>query len=363
MRHKSRPHILRHQLEGDLFATQFLMSHDFDSYALKKICRDLGVPVTTRIAGMLNNLNPTLFNRQFDDDVARVILQHMVHKQRKWCVYRIGNVPVFRELASPFELVWKEGDKQWYGPLADLEDANVVWYIRPYFLPHYEFDENDETKVLRLQARGICLARVTRNLLSLHWHGYSISEDNPERVSGIKYWEFIPEFFDELEELLGCDLIQPQLEDLVLHKLWDHYCLVDEYVWDHTRIRAEAGGVALSAHSSLVTKNLEERDMLGIKHLANTLQRAVTQSVFDHGIELPEEIHLEDVILRTLIRSFGAKSYGFALQTNDNEKIVRAHVYFGSKPNHSNQDSFPHIRFYVGWHSVIEQLNFLVDHS
>ena len=92
MRYVLQPHVLRNALEGDLFAFQFLGSHEFDSQTLKDICRELEVPVTSTIKGLLDNLNLPISRKQFDDDLAFMILQHMT--RRHWQTFRSSTLTI-----------------------------------------------------------------------------------------------------------------------------------------------------------------------------------------------------------------------------------------------------------------------------
>jgi len=85
----------------------------------------------------------------------------------------------------------------------------------------------------------------------------------------------------------------------------------------------------------------------------------------------PEKMsNAEDAILLTLIKEWGTKSYEFQLdreltaaeiETDKLKKVkvkclIKAHCYFGLKPNSTNQDSLQHLKCYGGSTGVLEFL-------
>ena len=208
--------------------------------------------------------------------------------------------------------------------------------------------------------RWLCFARLTRDIVSLHWRGFSYS-DSTQQLAGSKshfgYWEHVPRLFGEMEELIGSKLRYPNLHKLVLHNIWDEYRGRLDYTWVDRRIRAESSGVNLSAYAGVL-----EFDAGGIFNLAQVIRRAVQQEMANtYQVDLPNPGEFDEVVLRTPIREYGALSYEFHLE-RDSEVILRAHAYFGHKRNTSTPDSFPHINFHMGHRSPLEQLRFLVDH-
>lgn len=77
---------------------------------------------------------------------------------------------------------------------------------------------------------------------------------------------------------------------------------------------------------------------------------------------MPKPEWIDDVILRTLIREFGALSYEFSLESTTGEKVFRAHSYFGSKVDSPTPDSFPHLQATISWGSDLDQIKFLLKH-
>jgi hypothetical protein len=149
------------------------------------------------------------------------------------------------------------------------------------------------------------------------------------------------------------------LHDLVLTQFWKLYRIDNNYNWTDLRIRAESGGVSLNAQSAGVDIDAD-LDVKGIKHLA----QVISNSVINHlGLNLNEykQKELQEAILQTLIRKFGAKSYEFSLEQNG-ERLIKAHIYFGMKPGIPGPDSFPHIHSYTTWKNDKDQLAFIVRH-
>ncbi len=186
---------------------------------------------------------------------------------------------------------------------------------------------------------------------------YAESINRAESASQFPYWLYIPDFFDELEGVLETELQSPNLHDLVLYQLWDRFRLDQDYTWTDLRIRAESGGVSLSARSS---GSIVEIDVRGINHLARTLRRSVNRELRSQGLTMPSEEKMDEVILRTLIREFGAKSYELSLERGQ-EDLFKAHIYFGMKPDSPGPDSFPHLNCFTSWRNPVEQLQFLLQ--
>ncbi|WP_319422995.1 hypothetical protein [Pleurocapsa sp. FMAR1] len=135
-----------------------------------------------------------------------------------------------------------------------------------------------------------------------------------------------------------------QIYTLILHDMWDKYIRNSQYQWHHIRIRAESSGVALNAHSSEV----KEINVKGLKALSGKLAESILESV---GITDDLNKSLAEVAaLRTLIKEWGTKSYEFSLEKEDLNKksrynrLIKAHCYFGLKPNSSTQDSLQHLK-------------------
>lgn len=85
--------------------------------------------------------------------------------------------------------------------------------------------------------------------------------------------------------------------------------------------------------------------------------------------------HIENALLRTLIKEWGTKSYGFSLdkisdssenssQSSENkpkcDRVFKAHCYFGLKPNSKTQDSLLHLKCYNDYGASVGTLKFLL---
>ena len=260
---------------------------------------------------------------------------------------------------DPAELVFEIGSSNaWYGPIW-IEEEKSNYYISFQLISHWEFDAKTKESEEK-QIRWLRFARVTSDAVSIHWQGFYAAEDSDvvEREAQLRYWEYIPTLFDDLEQLLKVKLIYPNLNKLVLDTLWDKYRNKNGFLWQDLRIRAESGGVSLNARSA-GSHGEGELDVTGLKHLARTLSLSISNEMV---LKLsPDDIEkLQEVILRTLIRQFGAKSYEFSLM-HDRQKIIKAHIYFGMKPTFPTADSFPHIHCYVSWQKDREQFSFILD--
>ena len=160
-------------------------------------------------------------------------------------------------------------------------------------------------------------------------------------------------------------------------QLWDQYLSHNDYQWRHLRIRAEASGVALNAHSAGVT----EINVGGLEALSTELAKSSLQAM---GISInTKNLHdVENALLRTLIKEWGTKSYGFSLErkalfdesslsTNQTKiesesqtkikKLFKAHCYFGLKPNSKTQDLLQHLYCYPKFGVSTGALNFLLN--
>jgi hypothetical protein len=233
--------------------------------------------------------------------------------------------------------------------------------MRPVFLPHWEVQDDWTPSSIQCKIRWMCFARVTDTAISLHWRGFSFSEsaESASRGAQFHYWEFVPELFREIEFLTGATLSFPSLSTLVLHTLWDKYRYDPSYTWVDQKIRAEASGVSVNAHAGSDT----ELEVNGIRRFANTIRKNVAYELESQfGSTLPAPERFDEVILRALIREYGALSYQLSLEHETQGKILRANFYFGSKPTAPSADSFPHFNILTTWRADLDQLRFLMDH-
>lgn len=349
--------VLRFDAKGQVFTEMFLASPDFDTPTLRNICRDLGLPVRGSKAEIIDRISAGWDNNAVID----AILQHLITRPKTWITYKSGPVPDWPSCADPAQIVSSEGESEWYGPLRCDQDAEAVWYLKPVFVPHWEKPEGGHG-IQEVCIRWLCFARIDTGGISLHWRGFTCAESAgalQRHNSQFRYWEHVPPLFEEIEEITAAQLEPVTLHELVLHTMWDQYRYDPAFEWTDRRIRAEAGGVSLSARAGAVV----ELGVGGIRHLASTIRRSVERELnTKYETELPAPEGFDEVILRTLIREFGALSYEFSLQTVNGQRLFRCHVYFGLKPDSQSSDAFPHLHVYVGWRNDREQLQFLKSH-
>ena len=355
--------VMRYQ-EGEVFTEQFLSSPDFHVEALKQIVEDLrghatGKPRSELVTYILRELrNPE------KRDVANKIMKRLVCRKKDWMSVKVGTVTHIPMCEPIQRLVMSEGQEQWYGPTENPDDGGAYWYIRPVFVNHWEYNETLE-KMQLLPVRWLCFARVTEESISLHWRGFSYAESknpsseekNSARNSQFPFWSYVPTLFDEIENLSKAKVSFIPLHKLVLHQMWQHYMDESGYRWTHRRIRAESSGVSLNAHAG----GVYDINADGILHLATTVRNAVQIELRSkYKVNLPDPGRFDEVILRTLIREYGALSYEFSLDQGGSQ-LFRAHCYFGQKQMDKSQDSFPHMRVFISQRSDLEQLAFLLE--
>jgi len=354
----SKALVVKYDIQGVPFAVQFLAADDFDVQTLKHICRDLGINQIGKKNILLGHIEKYL---QSDRNFTAVepILFNLVRRAKKFFTFKQGVISSFPSLASAAEIIYSEGKEEWYGPISLPEEQSGNWYIRPSFIPTWEIDVTTK-KPEKFQIRWLLFAKVTNELITYHWQGcsYAVDQNSTERESQFPYWNHVPDLISEFERRMGLNLEFPNLHELILIRLWDFYRAKDGFKWEDIRIRAESGGVSLSAKSGGVSDDVEI-DLRGINHLANTLALSVVREL---GITLDvvRQRHLQEGILQTIIRHFGAKSYEFSLKDNES-RLLKSHVYFGMKPNFPSPDSFPHVNCHTTWKSDQQQLGFLVE--
>ncbi len=330
-------------------------------FTLKRICNRLGLYAHASKAILVFQILKTCMD---SEDARRAIVEELVLREKKWLSLRRGRVANLPKCSDPVDLVLCLGEEQWYGPVSDSVDENATWYIRSVFVPHWERSaaqvpaENAEELI-----RWLCFLRVEEEFVTLHWRGFSFTEDQRSVYRAraqFKYWERIPILIGEVEKLFSTQLEQVDLQRLIIHDLWDKYRHdTEHYDWQDNRIRAEAGGVFLSARSA--GGDAIDLHVRGVRRFTNALRKSIELELRERfHITLPNPEHFDEVILRTLIQDFGALSYEFALEDEEGTHLFRGHSYFGSKPNQSSADSFPHINLFVGYRSSMEQLDFLL---
>ncbi|NJR19828.1 MAG: hypothetical protein HC785_32005 [Calothrix sp. CSU_2_0] len=141
--------------------------------------------------------------------------------------------------------------------------------------------------------------------------------------------------------------------------MWDKYLNQSCYKWKHLRVRAEASGLAINAHSS----GVQEVNVRGLQALSEHLAKSILELF---GLDC-DEINItkaENKALLIFIKEWGTKSYEFQLDRevisdeNEAEKskkdklenLFKAHCYFGLKPNSTTQDCFEHLKCFMGYY-------------
>ncbi|NEQ66724.1 MAG: hypothetical protein F6K21_14695 [Symploca sp. SIO2D2] len=346
------------------FCIQFLSSPEFNTTTLKKLApsassKEKKQDLAIRIAHALEKGQLPL---------NQVLLEY-VKQSRAWLSLKQGQCEKTPELKSPELLFWEFGEEGWYGPITDSTNLRK-WYIHISKIPDYVLRGSGEaSQVDKRDIRWSVIAEVSSNYVALHWNGFTfteITEEFSDKPIQYPFWRYIPKFFDELTGHLQGYWDYPNLHQLVLHLMWNKYLNNCDYKWQHLRIRAEADGVALNAHSSGVS----EVDVRGLQALAQKLAKST--------LEVPNSEPVSDVenaILCTLIKEWGTKSYEFSLDRKPNlseassqgkdhkaklENLFKAHCYFGLKQG-STQDSFQHLKCYSGYYGgSTGVLNFLL---
>lgn len=300
------------------------------------------------------------------------VLLGYVKQPRMWLSLKLGSCATFPNLNSSASLLKEFGDDGWYGPIQEPNQPQKQWYIRTYKIDDsIHRGTGTANQPDKRDIRWSVIAEVAKDYVALSWNGFSFSPATSERIEAAQFpfWHHIPRFIDELANHCQADWKHPNLHKLVLHDLWDKYLNCVPYQWRHLRIRAEASGLAINAHSA----GIQEIDVKGLQALSEKLASSVLNKLGLVGD--PEKMsNAEDAILLTLIKEWGTKSYEFQLDREltgdeiDTDKlkkdklkpIIKAHCYFGLKPNSTTQDSLRHLKCYSGYYggstSVLEFL-------
>jgi len=346
--------VLRYRFEEEFpFVASFLGSPDFNTGTLQGICQELGLSYAGNKADLAQRIAETCERSQ---QAQEMVMQHLIGRDKGWFSVKVGSInerPVFDDATG---LLVAEGEPKWYGPVDYPPDSSGSWYIRPVFVPHWETLENS-SEVMEYSVRWLCFARITDQAISLLWRGFSHADSADSALrynSQFHYWEHIPTLFEEIEDYASARVSFINLHNLILHRLWDRYREDSSFEWLDRRIRAESGGVALSAHAGTVV----EFEAAGIRRLAYTIRASIERELeTEYDLELPDPENFDEVILRTLLREFGALSYEFSLENEDGDKLFRTHNYFGLKPEAQSSDSFPHSRIFTTWRDDLGQLD------
>lgn len=361
--------VLKYVGNARQFAESFLASADFDIEGLREIARRVGVAGTGRTKIEVVDLISGRVGDYSNPQYLQVIVEQLVARAKDAISVKVGKIQRIATAADPRELVTGDGREIWYGPV-NCPNDDASWFIHPKFVDYWDVTEADDTP-RKFQARWLCFARVTAEAVSLHWRGFTYpgspdAVQNSQRNAQFSYWYYVPEFFEEIEQIIHSRLDYIQLHKLMLHYLWDKYLEDSNYSWKHIRIRAESSGVSLNAHAGASDNEL---NVGGILHLARTVRIAVeTELKEKYSYSMPDPAHIDNTILRTLIQKYGALSYGFRLVCG-NALLFKAHSYFGLKPQSRMPDSFPHMQVTFSDREVAEgsdalsQLRFILENT
>ncbi|AFZ58730.1 hypothetical protein H6G54_20680 [Anabaena cylindrica FACHB-243] len=301
------------------------------------------------------------------------ILLPYVKQSRTWLSLKSGSCTITPNLNSAKSLLTEFGKEGWYGPIEEAGQHKKKWYIRIYRIVDYvRRGSGSASKLDERYIRWSVIAEVAKDYVALSWNGFTYSSTTDEQIeqrTQFPFWNHIPTFIDELASHCNADWKARNLHQLVLHDMWEKYLnkSIDGivYKWKHLRIRAEASGLAINAHSA----GVEEIDVRGLQALSEKLAHSVLNKLGLVGD--PEKMgNAEDAILLTLIKEWGTKSYEFQLDREltpseieaktlkkvTRKPLIKTHCYFGLKPDSKTQDSFPHLKCYGGSTSVLEFL-------
>ena len=300
------------------------------------------------------------------------ILLAYVKQPRIWLSIKIGLHLCTPTLNSPALLLSEFGEEGWYGPIQE-SNQKKKWYIRTYKSIDYLLTKSGGTSQINSRnIRWSIIAEVTENYVALSWDGFTFSPTAQERVESTQFpfWQHIPGFFDELAKYCDGQWKHPNLQKIILHDMWDKYLNKSPYRWKHLRVRAEASGLVINAHSA----GVQEVKVEGLQALSRHIAKSILNKLDLVGDTNKIE-DVEDAILLILIKEWGTKSYEFQLEREvvfddieldrsdkyQMENLFKAHCYFGLKPNSTTQDCLEHLKCIKGYYGgSIGALEFLL---
>ncbi|TBR60722.1 hypothetical protein B4U84_07670 [Westiellopsis prolifica IICB1] len=332
---------------GEEFCVKFLSSNEFTRETLQLISSGTSRVKKDELAIYI--VNAFEKGQLTSDD----ILLAYVKQPRTWLSLKLGKCARTPNLNSAASLLQEFGQDGWYGPIQEQNQPHKKWYIRTYKIDDsVRRGTGTDSQPDKRDIRWSVIAEVTKDCVALCWNGFTFNSITNERTepSQFPFWHHISKFIDELANHCQADWKHPNLHKLVLHDMWDKYLNCIPYKWRHLRIRAEASGLAINAHSA----GVQEIDVKGLQALSEKLANSVLNKLGLVG-DSEKMSNAEDVILLTLIKEWGTKSYEFQLdreltateietETDKLKKIkvkhlIKAHCYFGLKPNSTTQDS------------------------
>ncbi|MBW4598538.1 MAG: hypothetical protein KME29_02735 [Calothrix sp. FI2-JRJ7] len=295
------------------------------------------------------------------------VLLAYVKQPRTWLSIKTGSHSCTPTLNSPALLLSEFGEEGWYGPIQELNQPKQ-WYIRTYKIIDRLLAGNGGTSQINVQnIRWSVIAEVSENYVALSWDGFTFSPTTNEHVENTQFpfWQHIPVFFDELARICDGQWKHPNLQKIILHDMWDKYLNKPSYKWKHLRVRAEAAGLVINAHSA----GVQDVNVKGLQALSQHIAKSVLNKLGLAG-DTSKMVDTEDTILLTLIKEWGTKSYEFQLDeevvSNETEleieteanklkkyklkNLFKAHCYFGLKPNSKTPDCLEHLKCFMGYY-------------
>lgn len=340
---------------GRQFCVKFLSSPEFKVETLRTLISSTKSQRKQEIAANIADaLEKKLLSPQ-------EVLLAFVKQPRTWLSIKIGLHLRTPTLNSPESLLGEFGQEGWYGPIQEPNEKKT-WYIRTYKITDRPLTKNETiSQIDSLNIRWSVIAEVTENYVALSWDGFTFSPTTKERVQNTQFpfWQHIPDFFNELAKHCNGQWKHPNLQKIILHEMWDKYLNKSPYKWQHLRVRAEASGLVINAHSA----GVQEVDVRGLQALSQHIAKSILNKLNLAG-DTSKIADVEDAILLILIKEWGTKSYEFQLNREvisdeaDPDKLkkykleylFKAHCYFGLKPNSTTQDRLEHLRCFMGYY-------------
>jgi hypothetical protein len=328
-----------------------LQSSDFLSTTISKVAK-FGDNKDTRAVNIAEEL-------RYGNIEKEDILLEFCKQPRQWFSYKLGKYGDIPEFKDPSILLTEFGEEGWYGPIY-CEDEDVYYYIRTYKFRYYT--EDGDKNILINNIRWSLIAKVSKEHISCYWNGFSTNQkDKINSHSQFQFWNYIPDAFNELEDDLEGDYRYEVVHDLILRDIWKKYIHGSKNEWRHLAVRAEASGVNLCARS----KGITEINVKGLLSLASKISQSLIKDIYPDPSRKKDKKLLkkaENSVLKTLIHSWGTKSYEFSID-HDEEKLFKSHCYFGLKPESQTQDCFPHFKCFRAYGGPSQTFEFLLEHS
>lgn len=335
---------------------QFLASLDFRKETLVKLAK------VAKIAGPYGSKDELA--KELADAVAKnqVPIDQFVIEFCKQAKQWLAFLPAKLGGMCPPQLAARDlftrfGSKNWYGPF--VEDKSTHWLVYCHIAPTYvEVGQEGDKRIFKpFAARWHVVAKITGDVVSLHWNNFSYTEDlddaTHDRERQFPYWRFIPNILKAASGLYqATSTATEELHSFILHTLYERYPQSAETSWQHLKVRAMANGVAVNAGGR------EEKDSpSGVQKLTRSLAAAAMQEL---GVP-PDDAtmkSLDRALLKTVLHEWGVKSYNFSVTTPD-QRSFRAHCYFGADEGADTPDCFPHFLTTIERGGSLAALDFL----